>query len=501
MKKLIVLRRASQAVSLTFFIYVLWSTTYPLEGFFPAGTFFKIDPLIIFITSLSQRVLLPGVISAGIMILLTFVLGRFFCGWICPLGSMLDLFACLRKKKIYLSDGQNRKYSLIKYLILLAIILLAIFGIQAAWIFDPLVISARFISLNFIPTATLIIDRVMVGLIQASDYYTPLYDLYRWLKQSVLGINAYFFANSLFIFLFFIFILISALFISRAWCRFVCPLGAFYGSISRFSMLRRVLGECTKCMACRKQCRMQAIKDDLTYSKSECILCMDCVYDCPPKITNFNFKDTVQKEDKGINRRQFLILMFFSLVVSGFKGRKRESKILNGSNIIRPPGVANEQEFLDRCIRCGNCMKVCITNGLQPAMFESGPQGIWTPRLVPEIGYCEYNCNLCGNVCPTGAIPKLGLENKKEARLGTAVVNKPICLAWGYGQECLVCEEHCPVPDKAIKIEKIIRDKKAVLVPIVDKNKCIGCGICQNKCPARPDRAIKVYPDLIGEAI
>lgn len=139
-------------------------------------------------------------------------------------------------------------------------------------------------------------------------------------------------------------------------------------------------------------------------------------------------------------------------------------------------------------------MKLCPTNGLQPVIFESGLAGIWAPHLVPEIGYCEYNCNLCGNSCPTGAIPKLNLAQKKEQKLGLANIDKNICLPWSQNKECIVCEEHCPVSTKAVKIYDEIFDGKRIKKPYVDASLCIGCGICQNKCPTRPFRAIKVLP-------
>jgi MauM/NapG family ferredoxin protein len=161
--------------------------------------------------------------------------------------------------------------------------------------------------------------------------------------------------------------------------------------------------------------------------------------------------------------------------------------------VIRPPGALPEEEFIDRCIRCGNCMKVCITNGLQPVMFESGIEGVWTPQLVPEIGYCEYNCTLCGHSCPTGAIERLPLEKKRLARLGTAIVDKSICIAWAQHKDCLVCEEHCPVAEKAIKTTTGDTGD-GVLKPVVDPALCIGCGTCQSRCPVRPVRAIRVIP-------
>jgi Pyruvate/2-oxoacid:ferredoxin oxidoreductase delta subunit len=137
-------------------------------------------------------------------------------------------------------------------------------------------------------------------------------------------------------------------------------------------------------------------------------------------------------------------------------------------------------------------MKVCVTNGLQPVMLESGYQGIWTPQLVPEIGYCEYNCTLCGEVCPTGAIPRLGINKKRKFKIGVAEINENICIPYAGTEQCIVCEEHCPTPDKAIKTEEVIVDGKRILRPRVDKKLCIGCGICQNKCPVSPVRAIVV---------
>ena len=163
--------------------------------------------------------------------------------------------------------------------------------------------------------------------------------------------------------------------------------------------------------------------------------------------------------------------------------------VIGGQSEERVGSIMIKDE--DRCIRCGNCMKVCITNGLQPVMFEAGLEGVWTPRLVPEIGYCEYQCNLCGNVCPTQAIPRLPIEEKKKIKIGTAEIDKSLCIAWSENRDCIVCEEHCPIQEKAIKVGRF-DGGSSVLKPAVEKSLCIGCGICQNVCPARPRRAIEV---------
>jgi len=219
---------------------------------------------------------------------------------------------------------------------------------------------------------------------------------------------------------------------------------------------------------------------------------MDCVYECPAAGTKFTWLAKKAKTGaKGaISRKDFLFLIASSFLFLGFKFKEGEA----GKGLIRPPGVSGEKEFLNKCIRCGNCMRACPTNGLQPVIFESGFSGIWTPHLVPEIGYCEYNCNLCGKVCPTGAIPKLSLADKKEKKLGLACINKDICIPWSQNKECIVCEEHCPVPEKAIKAYEENIFGKNIKKPYVDSSLCVGCGICQNKCPTRPIRAVRVSP-------
>ena len=195
----------------------------------------------------------------------------------------------------------------------------------------------------------------------------------------------------------------------------------------------------------------------------------------------------------GVSRRQFLLLMASMPLLFGFKFRGQKGR--KADAVIRPPAALKEPEFLNRCVRCGNCMKVCITNGLQPVFLQSGLGGIWTPNLLPEIGYCEYQCTLCGNTCPTGAIPRLTLEEKKRTRLGLAYIDQDLCIPWAYGKQCIVCQEHCPVADKAIKITVEIVDGREVYKPYIDKDLCVGCGICQNKCPVRPVRAIHVLPE------
>jgi len=172
--------------------------------------------------------------------------------------------------------------------------------------------------------------------------------------------------------------------------------------------------------------------------------------------------------------------------------------------MIRPPG-ARIGEFAALCVRCGACVRVCPTQGLQPSLFEGGVQNLLTPRLVPRLGYCGFGCNACGQVCPTAAIPPLTLDEKQRTVIGLASIDAGRCLPWGYDVPCIVCEEVCPVADKAILLEEVeVLDQEGQSLmlqrPRVVLDLCIGCGICEYKCPMGGEAAICIYAptDLTG---
>jgi ferredoxin len=172
--------------------------------------------------------------------------------------------------------------------------------------------------------------------------------------------------------------------------------------------------------------------------------------------------------------------------------------------LIRPPAALDEKPFLARCIRCGECMKVCPNNALHPALTEAGWEGIWTPVLVPRVGYCEPSCTLCGQVCPTGAIWEftskekawIGVPNGTDTRpirLGTAFYDRGRCLPWAMATDCIVCEEWCPTSPKAVylrsaEVADAAGNTKQVRQPYIDPARCVGCGACEFACPVRTVR-------------
>jgi ferredoxin-type protein NapF len=157
---------------------------------------------------------------------------------------------------------------------------------------------------------------------------------------------------------------------------------------------------------------------------------------------------------------------------------------LRNNRLIRPPGALPEEKFVSVCSGCGECLKVCPNNALQSALLEAGLAGLYTPRLVPRIGYCEEFCNFCGRVCSTEAIRPLSIEEKHLIQVGVAHIDKTRCIAWDTEKICLVCNEQC-------SYHAIVGDEKKR--PIIKEEKCTGCGICENKCPVDGEAAIIVY--------
>ncbi len=323
--------------------------------------------------------------------------------------------------------------------------------------------------------------------------------------------------------------------IPRFFCRVLCPLGAFLGVLSRFAWWRidRDLTRCTDCDLCVSHCE-GASDPHAALRKSECFVCFNCIDDCPEDALRFRFmppKKYFPKLGKlfdrpvisqvpetevawpAVSRRRVLLTAVAGVLAYPFL---RLSAAVNptafSKKAIRPPGSVEESEFLERCIKCDQCINVCPTNVLQPStLAEGGLEGLWTPVMDMRIGFCQLNCTLCSEVCPTGAIQKISLEKKLGVgahaadgpiSVGTAFFNRGRCLPWAMETPCVVCEEVCPVSPKAIGTYDVqIKrwDGTMVLLnrPYMRPELCIGCGICEHECPVADDRA--VYVTAVGE--
>jgi MauM/NapG family ferredoxin protein len=280
----------------------------------------------------------------------------------------------------------------------------------------------------------------------------------------------------------------------RFWCRNLCPLGALLSLVSRFSVWgRRVSDACITCSKCAQVCPMNAIGEDFhTTSAHECIQCVRCAAVCPTAAISFGFHTPgVQRYAHSPSRRA-LFAAAAGGVLAAVAAKASVSRQTTHEKLIRPPGARVEEDFLDSCLRCGECMKACPTHGLQPAVSQAGFEGFFTPVLVSRIGGCEDKCNLCGRVCPTGAIRSLPLEEKRYAVIGNAVINRSLCIAWEQGKLCLICDEACPYD--SIEFRMVADEKGTIQRPFVIEDKCIGCGQCEHACPTKGDAAIYVTP-------
>lgn len=244
---------------------------------------------------------------------------------------------------------------------------------------------------------------------------------------------------------------------------------------------------------------------------------MNCLDDCPEDALKFSLFALDKKQVVSwpeFTRRKMLFagltgLLSFPLL----RNNGRATDEAYSPEMIRPPGSVEEGEFLKKCIKCDQCLKVCPTNVLQPAAFaEGGFEALWTPVMKFNIGHCQLKCTLCSVVCPTGAIRRISVGEKLGAgafsgqgpvRLGTAFINTSRCLPWANQINCIVCQEVCPVSPKAIQTyDEEVKDVFGRLVvlnkPFIVPDLCIGCGICQKECPVTDQPA--VYVTAVGES-
>ena len=306
------------------------------------------------------------------------------------------------------------------------------------------------------------------------------------------------FKVNLLIFLFFVVILALGIVKKRFWCRYLCPLGALFSIVSRFRILKRFVTEdCPHCLKCVKECPVGAIPEanPQEYRHQDCLSCFKCL-ECPPEAVDFHFALPRWRTVNGVNlSRRYVLgsLAFGAVSALMIKANPLQSESgLKNNRLIRPPGSLPEEKFVSVCTGCGECLKVCPNNALQSTLLEAGLAGLYTPRLVPRIGYCEEFCNFCGKICPTEAIQYLPFEEKRLLQMGVAHIDKTRCIAWDTDKICLVCNEQC-------SYHAVIGDDKKR--PIVKEEKCTGCGICENKCPVDGEAAIVVYASGIQKKL
>jgi len=494
----------------------------------PVRMFFEWDPLVALGNALASHALYRGLLWSLIILVPTLFLGRFFCGWICPMGTLQHLVGNMpseaKRGKQRIESNRYKRWQTIKYVVLVAGLTAAAFGSMAIGWLDPFSLLVRSLGLSILPGFNFAVRAILTPLEQShiGAIKSTAETIHAVLAAFLLDFRQAHFAQSLLLGILFLVVIFAGLRITRFWCRAICPLGALLGAVSRWSIfgLQKDAASCDKCNRCLLHC--QGGDDPIggaPWRKAECLMCMNCVGSCPHDALQFKFfrsKPGVAAEvaspDLG-RRRTISGLAAGAAIVPMMRANTGVGKSRN-ERLLRPPGALDESEFLARCIRCGECMKVCPNNALHPTLREAGLEGLWSPTLVPRTGYCEPSCVLCSEVCPTGAIwqitPKekgwvvgLGDGRSQPVRLGTAFYDRGRCLPWAMATDCIVCEEWCPVSPKAIYTEdaQVIDSAGKVRTlkqPRVDPSRCVGCGACEYACPLQDRPAI--YVTSIGES-
>ncbi len=537
---LVWVRRAVQVGSFGLFAWFLFQTAFrgtfasadtrvrlplPVEGFLLA------DPFVAAMTLLSTHTVYRGLLWSLGLLGVTLVFGRVFCGWICPFGTLHHFFGWIFPSRYgkgvkRVESNKTHVRQRVKYYLLYFFLAAAATGSAVGGLFDPICIAVRAIGLAVIPAAQYVAEAInaLVGLTGVRALQVAADGGQDFLAGTVWQEKQFYFHQTWLVGSLFIAILFMNRFVPRFWCRVLCPLGAFLGVFARFALfgMEKDHSKCTDCNLCLVDCQgADSPQGGVKWRQDECHMCMNCESACPEDVIKFRFlpnrKSAIVTPDVG--RRTALAT---AAAGAALLPVTRVADVIDTNydhRVIRPPGSVPEKEFLERCIRCAECMKVCPNNALHPAFFEAGVEGIWTPILIPRIGYCEHSCVLCGQVCPTGAIQKITEEQKlgvgqKAISIGTAFYDLGRCLPWSMATPCIVCEEFCPTSPKAIWVEEADVPRRLPIAsenggdpkmetvhvqrPHVDPSLCIGCGACEKVCPVQDKPA--VYVTSVGES-
>ena len=430
-----------------------------------------------------------------VLIMITCLFGRLYCSVICPLGVMQDIFAWFgrKAKKNRYSYSPEKKW--LRYTVLAFFVVCLIIG--------------------FAPVTTLLAPYSAYGRI-VNSLFRPLYDL---LINGIAAIenhfDSYLFSEAEIwmrsVTTFIVALLTMGIVGVLAWrngrmyCNTVCPVGTILSFFARFALVRIQIDEdkCRKCSLCAKNCKAAAIDfKSGTVDLSRCVVCGDCIDKCHDgaisyKAVRLTSGHTSPKEPDN-SRRAFLTgaamavgtaaMAQAKIKVDGGLAEIEDKVAPHRETPITPPGSVSARNMQRHCTACQLCVSACPNNVLRPA---ADPLRLMQPEMSFERGYCRPECTRCSQVCPTDAIQPVLIEDKPFIHIGHAVWIERNCIPVANGDHCGACAKHCPA--NAIQmVEHTTADGRNVQVPAIDKERCIGCGKCENLCPARPFSAIYV---------
>ncbi|MCB9207028.1 MAG: 4Fe-4S binding protein [Ignavibacteriales bacterium] len=484
------LKKIRVIISLIFFISV--SVLY-FDLSFSIQSWFADYPLFLqFIPSFLKLISVGFLAGLGffIVLILTILFGRVYCSTICPLGIFQDIILFIRRKIKRINFDLTSPWNKTRYTILTITILLFLLGISLGLnLLDPYSNYGRIVNNIFRPTA--------IGVNNLSASILESLGIYFISPMEFVGVK-------LFSFIFSLSILILVAWMSvkngRLFCNSICPVGTFLGLISKFSIFKIGIIEsnCIKCGDCETVCKSSCINSaDEQIDFSRCVGCFNCFDVCPS--IGISYLPRYKKEKAVVpnnSKRDFFKNIGIFLIGSNLIA-KAQQKIevykLNTVPVIRntpvsPPGSLSIENFNDNCTACHLCVASCPTQVLQPSFLEYGLLQIMQPRMDYKSGYCTFECKICSEVCPSGAIVNQDLEAKKTIQLGKVNFIKENCVVYTQKTDCGACAEHCPT--KAVKMELDIEVNKNA--PVTNQEICVGCGACEFACPTKPYKAIYV---------
>ncbi|PKL81976.1 MAG: hypothetical protein CVV24_12530 [Ignavibacteriae bacterium HGW-Ignavibacteriae-3] len=455
-----------------------------------------------FIPSVLKYITVFSVTASGFIavLLITLLFGRVYCSSICPLGVMQDVINWIsgkikRKKKRTFDFLREQK--ILRFVLLVLPIAFFLFGSSFALnLLDPYSLYGRF-SGNFLRP-------LLVGANNLAAYFFELLRIYAVYPYSLKEFNHWPFLITV---LFFAFVAVMAWKKGRLYCNTVCPVGTLLGYLSKLSLFKILINheDCLSCGICAKECKASCIdSENKTVDMTRCVLCFDCIPSCPTEGITFgnsfreirkgNYAQTEIQVDNS--KRDFLTkasvyFLSFSAIAAQVKKKivvtKPSTIPVFRKNAVSPPGSVSIDRFNGRCTACHLCVSSCPTQVLQPSFLEYGFLGMLQPRMDNITSFCNFECKICADVCPTGAILPIDLEKKKLTQIGKAKFVKDNCIVQTQKTDCGACSEHCPT-----KAVRMIAFEGALLIPEVRDDYCIGCGACEYACPTIPYKAIYI---------
>ncbi len=461
--------------------------------------------------SLQKFSFVPGVLATGfiVFILITLIAGRVYCSTVCPLGITQDVLGYIMNKLKKSKSRFKKPLNYIRYTILVFLIISIFYsGIFLISLLDPFANFGRILSTIYQPVLIFANNQVSRALMFIGIYNIqplPYKEFYK--LPFLIGLT---------ILLTLIVMVYSR---GRLYCNTICPVGAFLGLISKFSLLKIKISQehCTQCGKCQNVCKANCINiKNMTVDDSRCVACYNCVSSCEDSSIGYEnvYKNYRRpKENYDINKRNFLksgilylatfpVLAQVSNVIAADSDksgilhddkRNRHQGRYRTRGPISPPGSGGEDRLKANCIGCQLCISTCPTKVLQPAFLEYGITGLMLPRMNNDVGFCNYECTKCGEVCPAGAILRLSKEEKKVTQIGTVVFEMNHCVVFNLEKSCGSCSEHCPT-----QAVHMVPYKGFLTIPQTNSDICIGCGACEHVCPVTdPHPAIYVVPNKI----